>query len=162
MGESKDRLGVKPAEHVSHRFGSMCQACVRLSLLCLLAPTSAEQQHSYVITSRQKYALLLPSFRIWLRQRMHPGGEVQRQHPVNFTAFLQDALVLHLSIKGPVPAARSAERRLPDSPDSAGWFGCGRFNGARHTVQAHTHTHTGKSRATRCAQTTASPNGEHI
>lgn len=24
------------------------------------------------------------------------------------------------------------------------------------------HTHTGKSRATRCAQTTASPNGEHI
>lgn len=47
------RRTAKPKEHVLYRFGSACEASVRCSLLRVFVPTtSAEHQHSCVITSQ--------------------------------------------------------------------------------------------------------------
>lgn len=93
FGESKNRLSVKPREHVSHTFGSMCKASVRLSLLCVLVPTtSVEHQHSSVITS----LLLLAASRL----AQAKNASVQRQRPVKFMAFRR----MHLSSGSPLKA----------------------------------------------------------
>lgn len=115
-GESENRLGVKPTEHVSHRFGSMCKACVRLSLLCVLVPTSAEQQHSYVIASLQNTHFYYPPSD--LAQTKNASG--RRSSKTTSCKFLRHFCRMHSSYICPLkaPLGRTALPRL----DSAGWF----------------------------------------
>lgn len=103
----KQTDSVKPTELESYRFGSMCQASVHLSLPCLLVPTtSAEQLHSYVITS-PKYTLLLAA--LCLAQTKNASERTSsKAASCKLYGFPQDALVSPLKAPFLPPAQQNA------------------------------------------------------
>lgn len=157
--EATEKVYTDPMRHLEMKqweegksFGPSSRTCVWkasvLSLLWVLVPTtSAAHQHSYVIASLQTHTLSSAARRL-AQTKNASERRSSKTTSWQFYGFPQDALVVRLSIKGPVPAARPAERH--SRPDAAGWFGCGRFNG--HTGQAHRRR---QSPAARWAQTTA-------